>query len=86
MSFQISPAGLVLTGLGAAPSLSSAWLPGTPLPSCLQKLRSCSGGLLSTDEFQKLFDEFDKRVIKEVTVAGPGAPVVSGEVLGVSWH
>ncbi|OWK17503.1 hypothetical protein Celaphus_00013155 [Cervus elaphus hippelaphus] len=30
-----------------------------------EKLRSRSGGLLSTDEFQKLFDEFDKRVIKE---------------------
>ncbi|CAI9167312.1 unnamed protein product [Rangifer tarandus platyrhynchus] len=30
-----------------------------------EKLHSRSGGLLSTDEFQKLFDEFDKRVIKE---------------------
>uniref|UniRef100_A0A8C0CJ59 Two pore segment channel 2 n=1 Tax=Balaenoptera musculus TaxID=9771 RepID=A0A8C0CJ59_BALMU len=30
-----------------------------------EKLHSRSGDLLSADEFQKLFDEFDKRVIKE---------------------
>ncbi|XP_057583872.1 two pore channel protein 2 isoform X3 [Hippopotamus amphibius kiboko] len=30
-----------------------------------EKLHSCSGDLLSADEFQKLFEEFDKRVIKE---------------------
>ncbi|XP_058925311.1 two pore channel protein 2 isoform X1 [Kogia breviceps] len=31
----------------------------------MEKLHSRSGDLLSADEFQKLFDEFDKRVIKE---------------------
>ncbi|XP_007466035.1 PREDICTED: two pore calcium channel protein 2 [Lipotes vexillifer] len=30
-----------------------------------EKLRSRSGDLLSADKFQKLFDEFDRRVIKE---------------------
>ncbi|XP_042094289.1 two pore channel protein 2 isoform X1 [Ovis aries] len=30
-----------------------------------EKLHSRGGGLLSTDEFQKLFDEFEKRVVKE---------------------
>nr|XP_031546878.1 two pore calcium channel protein 2 isoform X4 [Vicugna pacos] len=31
----------------------------------MEKVRSHGGDLLSADEFQKLFDEFDKRVIKE---------------------
>lgn len=86
VSFRISRAGPVRVGPGAAP-------PSCPQPSCsvdlcfpaLQKLHSRSGDLLSADEFQKLFDEFDKRVIKEVTgqtgvtCPVPGPPGVRGK-------
>ena len=71
---------------GRRPSCPWAGCPAPPCIPALQKLHSRGDGLLSTDEFQKLFYEFDKRVIKEVTVAGPGVPEVSREVLGVSWR
>lgn len=86
MLFQTSPADSVLVGLGRLPSCLWPGCPAHPCVPALQKLHSRGGGLLSTDEFQKLFDEFEKRVVKEVTMAGPGAPGVSGEVLGVSWR
>ncbi|VFV44619.1 two pore calcium channel protein [Lynx pardinus] len=35
-------------------------------PVIMEKVRSYGGDLLSAEEFQKLFNEFDKRVIKEV--------------------
>lgn len=43
------------------------WLTGRPP---LQKVQSYDDNLLSADEFQKLFNELDKRVTKEVRVSG----------------
>lgn len=64
------------------PALPLARLTGVRFPP-LQKVRSYGGDLLSAGEFQKLFNEFDKRVIKEVTGARPRG--VSGEGCRTCW-
>lgn len=46
-------------------------LPMADLAFLLQKVRSYEGRPMLADEFQKLFDEVDKGVIKEVTRSGP---------------
>lgn len=40
----------------------------------MQKVRSYGGSLLSADEFQKIFNELDKRITKEVTGARLQSP------------
>ncbi|XP_029787166.1 two pore calcium channel protein 2-like, partial [Suricata suricatta] len=48
----------------------------------MEKVRSYGGDLLSADEFQKLFNEFDRRVIKEVPrvpCLGPAHPGWAGQ-------
>ena len=42
-------------------------------------MRSYGGDLLSAEEFQKLFNEFDKRVIKEVTEPPAWGQATRGE-------
>lgn len=76
--------------MGGSPSCSGPacpgrWLP-TDWPPCVQKVRAYGDDLLSADDFQKLFNEFDKSVTKEVTgqarvpCSGPGLPGVCGDV------
>lgn len=91
VSFQISQGWPRPGGAGdGAPSCPGPFLPSaqlSPADLCfppLQKVRSYGGDLLSADEFQKLFNEFDKRVIKEVTGARP--PGVSWERYGTCRH
>ncbi|XP_006210790.2 two pore channel protein 2 isoform X2 [Vicugna pacos] len=57
-------------GVGVKPQdflhvLQKVQLDGDHKQAIMEKVRSHGGDLLSADEFQKLFDEFDKRVIKE---------------------
>ncbi|TEA11768.1 hypothetical protein DBR06_SOUSAS6910267 [Sousa chinensis] len=59
---------LVHDGRGRSPPrgvLQKVQLDSDHKQAIMEKLHSRSGDLLSADEFQKLFDEFDKRVIKE---------------------
>lgn len=70
VGWVISPV-LTAHGLGGVQALGIA----LPLPMAdqaflLQKLLSYEGRPMLADEFQKLFDEVDKGVIKEVTRAG----------------
>ena len=55
---------------GSGPLLCQAWPAQLTRAPALQRVRSHGSGLLSADEFQKLFNEFDRRVTKEVTGAG----------------
>lgn len=83
-------AGAVHSGWGWAPcSCSGPPCPGpgpTRVPPALQKVHSYGGGLLSADKFQNLFNELDRRVVKEVTDQagaarwGWGRPGLSGSL------
>lgn len=79
-----SPSSGGRTGLGWGGGLTlGLWpWPGLPADLCLpasQKVRAHGDSLLSADEFQKLFSELDKSLMKEVT--GPGLPGLGG-----SWQ
>lgn len=71
VGWVVSPV-LTAHGSGGTQVLGIALpLPMADLAFLLQKVRSYEGRLILADEFQKLFDEVDKGVIKEVIRCGP---------------
>lgn len=70
VGWVVSPV-LTAHGSGGAQALGIALpLPVADLAFLLQKVRSYEGRPMLADEFQKLFDEVDKGVIKEVSRSG----------------
>lgn len=70
VGWVVSPV-LTAHGSGGAQALGIALpLPVADLAFLLQKVHSYEGRPMLADEFQKLFDEVDKGVIKEVTRSG----------------